>query len=775
MHRTSRRTFVKGLAATGLLGGLGLWRAPAWALAGPGQQNLLAGDSFDLFIGETPVNLSGSPATAMTINGSLPGPTLRWREGDNVTLRVRNRLAEDTSIHWHGIILPANMDGVPGLSFEGIAPGGLYEYRFKVRQNGTYWYHSHSGLQEQAGVYGALVIDAREPEPFSYDRDYVVLLSDWSDEKPQRILAKLKKQSDYYNFHKRTVGDFIDDVSANGWAATLADRKMWAEMKMSPTDLADVSGYTYTYLLNGQPPDGNWTGLFRPGEKLRLRFVNASAMSYFDVRIPGLKMTVVAADGQHVEPVSVDELRIAVAETYDVIVEPGGERAYTLFAQSMDRSGYARGTLALAEGLSAPVPTPDPRPLIGMDDMGMGGMDHGAMGHGAATRPASEMDHSKMSGMDMNGMDHSKMAGMDMSGMDHSKMAGMDMNGMDHSKMAGMDMNGMDHSKMAGMDMNGMDHSKMAGMDMNGMDHSKMAGMDMNGMDHSKMAGMDMNGMDHSKMAGMDMNGMDHSKMAGMDMNGMDHSKMAGMDMSGMDHSKMAGMDMNGMDHSKMAGMDMNGMDHSKMAGMDMNGMDHSKMAGMDMNGMDHSRMGMGAMPMQSHPASEDGNPLVDMQTMTPTPKLADPGLGLRDNGRRVLTYADLRSRFADPDGREPGRTIELHLTGHMEKFAWSFDGIKFSDAEPLRLTYGERLRIVLVNDTMMTHPIHLHGMWSDLEDEQGNFLVRKHTIDMPPGTRRSYRVTADALGRWAYHCHLLFHMEMGMFREVRVDEGDNA
>ncbi|MCG0369099.1 copper resistance system multicopper oxidase [Pseudomonas aeruginosa] len=710
MHRTSRRTFVKGLAATGLLGGLGLWRAPAWALAGPGQQNLLAGDSFDLFIGETPVNLSGSPATAMTINGSLPGPTLRWREGDNVTLRVRNRLAEDTSIHWHGIILPANMDGVPGLSFEGIAPGGLYEYRFKVRQNGTYWYHSHSGLQEQAGVYGALVIDAREPEPFSYDRDYVVLLSDWSDEKPQRILAKLKKQSDYYNFHKRTVGDFIDDVSANGWAATLADRKMWAEMKMSPTDLADVSGYTYTYLLNGQPPDGNWTGLFRPGEKLRLRFVNASAMSYFDVRIPGLKMTVVAADGQHVEPVSVDELRIAVAETYDVIVEPGGERAYTLFAQSMDRSGYARGTLALAEGLSAPVPTPDPRPLIGMDDMGMGGMDHGAMGHGAATRPASEMDHSKMSGMDMNGMDHSKMAGMDMSGMDHSKMAGMDMNGMDHSKMAGMDMNGMDHSKMAGMDMNGMDHSKMAGMDMNGMDHSKMAGMDMNGMDHSKMAGMDMNGMDHSKMAGMDMNGMDHSKMAGM-----------------------------------------------------------------DMNGMDHSRMGMGAMPMQSHPASEDGNPLVDMQTMTPTPKLADPGLGLRDNGRRVLTYADLRSRFADPDGREPGRTIELHLTGHMEKFAWSFDGIKFSDAEPLRLTYGERLRIVLVNDTMMTHPIHLHGMWSDLEDEQGNFLVRKHTIDMPPGTRRSYRVTADALGRWAYHCHLLFHMEMGMFREVRVDEGDNA
>jgi CopA family copper-resistance protein len=406
-------------------------------------------------------------------------------------------------------------------------------------------------------------------------------------------MAKLKKQSDYYNRHKRTVGDFIDDVSENGWAATLADRKMWAEMKMSPTDLADVSGATYTYLLNGQAPDGNWTGLFQPGEKIRLRFINGSAMSYFDVRIPGLKLTVVAADGLPVEPVNVDEFRIAVAETYDVLVEPASREAYTIFAQSMDRSGYARGTLAVREGLSAPEPEPDPRPLISMADMGM---DHGSMGHGA------------------------------MAGMDHSQMAGMD-------------------------------------------------------------------------------------------------------------HSQMAGMD-----HSAMAGMD-----HGQMAGT--------------------------GSQMQAHPASETDNPLVDMQTMTPVPKLADPGIGLRDNGRKVLTYADLRSTFADPDGREPGRTIELHLTGHMERFAWSFDGIKFSDAEPLRLKYGERLRITLVNDTMMTHPIHLHGMWSDLEDEAGNFLVRKHTLDIPPGSRRSYRVTADALGRWAYHCHLLFHMEMGMFREVRVDE----
>ncbi len=421
--KTTRRSFVKGLAATGLLGGLGMWRAPVWAVTSPGQPNVLTGTDFDLYIGELPVNITGAARTAMAINGSLPGPILRWREGDTVTLRVRNRLKQDTSIHWHGIILPANMDGVPGLSFHGIAPDGMYEYKFKVHQNGTYWYHSHSGFQEQVGVYGALVIDAKDPEPFTYDRDYVVMLSDWTDEDPARVMSKLKKQSDYYNFHKRTVGDFVDDVSEKGWSAAVADRKMWAEMKMSPTDLADVSGHTYTYLMNGQAPNGNWTGIFKPGEKIRLRFINGSAMTYFDVRIPGLKMTVVAADGQYVKPVSIDEFRIAVAETYDVIVEPENEQAYTIFAQSMDRTGYSRGTLAVREGLQAPVPAVDPRPLISMSDMGM---DHGSMGG---------MDHGSMAGMD-----HSKMAGMDhgsMAGMDHSKMAGMDhgsMAGMDHSK-----------------------------------------------------------------------------------------------------------------------------------------------------------------------------------------------------------------------------------------------------------------------------------------------------------------------------------------------------
>ncbi|MBV4542011.1 copper resistance system multicopper oxidase [Pseudomonas vlassakiae] len=562
LRNPTRRTFVKGLGAATTLAGLGLWRPLAQASDG----RELAGQHFELSIGQTPVNITGRPRTALTINGSLPGPLLRWREGDTVTLRVRNRLEQDTSIHWHGILLPANMDGVPGLSFAGIAPGGEYLYQFTLRQSGTYWYHSHSGLQEQAGVYGAIVIEPRAPEPHAYQRDHVLLFSDWSDQAPEALLATLKKQSDAFNYHKRTLGDFVTDVADNGWGATVDERLAWARMRMNPTDLADISAASYTYLLNGQPPGGNFTCLFQPGETVRLRLINASAMTYFDFRIPGLTLTVIAADGLPVTPVTVDELRIAVAETYDVLVTVGDLPAYTLFAQSMDRSGYARGTLARASGLQAAVPEPDPRPVLSMADMG-----HGHM--------------------------------------------------------------------------------------------------------------------------------------------------------AAMDHGNMAGMD------------------HASMSSM------------------------------QGHPASESGNPLVDMQTMAPRANLADPGIGLRDNGRRVLTYADLRSPYPDPDGREPSRDIELHLTGHMERFAWSFDGVKFSDAAPLRLAYGERVRITLVNDTMMTHPIHLHGMWSDLEDEHGRFLVRKHTVDMPPGSRRSYRVTADALGRWAYHCHLLYHMETGMFREVRVDE----
>jgi CopA family copper-resistance protein len=591
--------FVKGLAAGGAVAGLGLWPAPAWAQPAPRKPTgELSGTNFDLSIGETPVNFTGKPRIAYTVNGSLPAPVLRWREGSRVTLRVANTLTdEDASIHWHGILLPANMDGVPGISFHGIRPGEHYLYQFDVRQAGTYWYHSHSGFDEQKGVYGAIVIDPAEPSPVQSDREHVVLLSDWTDEDPRRIFAKLKKQSDYFNFNKRTVGDFFRDVRARGLPATLADRRMWGEMRMNPTDLADVTGHTYTYLMNGTTPAGNWTGLFTPGERVRLRFINGSAQSYFDVRIPGLKLTVVAADGQYIRPVEVDEFRIATAETYDVIVEPSGQDAFTIFAQSMDRTGYAAGTLAVRAGLQAPVPALDPPQLLTMADMGHGGMDaHAGHDMPAQPEPAKPAD------------------------------------------------------------------------------------------------------------------------------------PHAGHNMPAQPPAKPA----------------------DPHAGHDM------------------PAMGGG---MQTHPETENGNPLVDMQAMNPMPRLDDPGVGLRGNGRRVLTYADLRSLFDDPDGRSPSRTIELHLTGHMEKFAWSFDGVKFSEAEPIRLKYGERVRLVLVNDTMMSHPIHLHGMWSDLENEQGEFIVRKHTVDMPPGTKRSYRIRADALGRWAFHCHLLYHMESGMFREVRVEE----
>jgi CopA family copper-resistance protein len=440
----------------------------------------------------------------------------------------------------------------------------------------------------------------------------------------------LKKRSDYYNFGRRTVGDFLRDVRTRGLKPTFADRRMWGEMRMNPTDLADVSGYTYTYLMNGMPPAANWSGRFAPGERVRLRFINGSAMSYFDVRIPGLKMTVVAADGQYVHPVTVDEFRIATAETYDVIVEPSGQDAFTIFAQSNDRTGFAAGTLAVREGLRAPLPALDPRPMLTMADMGHGGMDHGP-GHdiGAAQNPPASAQ---------------------------------------------------------------------------------------------------------SQPA---------DPHAG-------HGAPAEPPPADPHAGHGAAPQPATPDPHAGHTMPQQPAPQDPHAGHTMPG---------------------GNAGLQQHPPSENGNPLVDMQTMAPTSRLDDPGIGLRGNGRHVLTYADLRSLFDDPDGRDPGRTIELHLTGHMERFAWSFNGIKFADAEPIRLTYGERLRIVLVNDTMMTHPIHLHGMWSDIEDDAGRFHVRKHTVDMPPGTKRSYRVTADALGRWAYHCHLLFHMESGMFREVRVDE----
>ncbi|WP_255519860.1 copper resistance system multicopper oxidase [Cupriavidus sp. IK-TO18] len=599
-----RRRFVQGLVAGGVVAGLaGLGGASALAgtphrataAAAAGTAPVLRGTEFDLVIGESLVNFTGKPMVATTINGMLPGPTLRWREGDTVTIRVTNRLREATSIHWHGIILPFEMDGVPGISFAGIAPGETFTYRFKVAQQGSYWYHSHSGFQEMTGVYGGIVIDpAAGREHGHADRDHTVLLSDWTDEDPMRVLTKLKVQSDYYNYNQPTAVDFFRDAARDGMKQALDKRRMWNQMRMSPTDLADLSGATLTYLTNGVTPAGNWTGLFRRGETVRLRFINGSGNTFYDVRIPGLKLRVVQADGQDLEPVTVDEFRFGPGETCDVVVAPQDD-AYTIFAQSIDRTGYARGTLAVREGLSAPVPALDKPEWLTMADM-MG--DMGGMGHGGA--------------------------------------------------------------------------------------------------------------------------------------HGMDHGSMHGM--AAMNHGAMPGMD--------------------------------------------HSQHGMAAMPAEAslkvpskaarHARTEYGAG-TDMRVDTARTNLDDPGIGLRNNGRRVLTLADQHTIGGPMDPRGPGREVELHLTGNMERYTWSFDGVEFGKSTPIYFKHGERLRVILHNDTMMTHPMHLHGMWSELEAPDGSFQARRHTIPVQPAQRISFLVTADALGRWAWHCHLMMHMDAGMFREVVV------
>lgn len=554
----------------------------AWAAMRPPAE--LSGTDFHLQIGAREVSFTGRRRTATAVNGQIPAPLLRWREGDAVTLRVTNRLPVPTSIHWHGVLVPSDMDGVPGLSFAGIAPGETFAYRFRVHQSGTYWYHSHSGFQEQTGLYGPIVIEPRGGAPRRAERDYTVLLSDWTDTDPERLYRLLKVDSEYFNFGRRTLGDFFSDARKEGLRRALDDRLMWGRMRMDPRDLADVSGYAYTYLMNGATPADNWTGLYRRGERVRLRFINGSAMSFFDVRIPGLDLKVIAADGQDVEPVTVEEFRFGSGEVLDVIVEPRDDRAYTIFAQSLDRSGYARGTLAPRPGLQAQVPPLDPRPLLARVDMGM-----------AERMPA-------------------------------------------------------------------MDGAAIG------------AGEGAGGM--GRMSGM-------GGMRGM-------SGMSGM-------SGMKGMSGAG---------------------------------------------------GMS----GMGAMG-----------------GMSLSTRLDDPGVGLRGNGRRVLTYADLHTLGGPIDRREASREIEVRLTGDMRRFIWSLDDRKFSQSEPLRLDYGERVRLTLVNETMMNHPMHLHGLWSEVLSAQGEFLVRKQTVTVQPGQRIAYDVSANALGRWAYHCHLLYHMAAGMFREVLV------
>lgn len=520
----------------------------------------------------------------MVINGSLPGPLLRLREGETVTIRVANEMDETASIHWHGVVVPYDMDGVPGVSFPGIAPRETFIYRFTLRQSGTYWYHSHSGNQEQSGVYGPLVIDPVEADPVTFDREHVVMLSDWTFEDPKQVLAKLKKLASYYNFKQRTVADFFRDVSSDGWGATLSDRLMWGRMRMDPTDIADVTGYTYTYLINGRSPELNWTALFQAGERVRLRFINAAAMTHFDVRIPGLEMTLVQADGQNVHPVAVEEFRIAPAETYDMIVQPPREEAYTIFAETMDRSGYAAASLAPRAGMRAPIPPRRQRPLRTVADMGMA-----SESMGAETGGLPDADKGKA-------------------------------------------------------------------------------------------------------------------------------PSMPGMDMPGEAQSGVP----------RVAVPAMHGPDH------------HGP-----------------------------GNSMV---AMMPVSRLGEPGTGLAGTDRRVLVYTDLRGLTPAEDQREPEREIELHLTGNMERQMWSIDGKKYSEArEPIPFRYGERLRVTLVNDTMMDHPMHLHGMWMVLDNGAGAHMPYKHTINVKPGEKLSFIVTPDEHGPFAFHCHLFFHMELGMFRVVSV------
>jgi CopA family copper-resistance protein len=600
-----RRDFLHSSLLVG--GALG-WQAllPAWAQSGAlnTQAGLpaLQGNDFDLTVAAARSAIAGKRARHITLNGQFPAPLLRWREGEAVTLRVHNALDEPTSIHWHGILLPWQMDGVPGVSFPGIAPGETFTYRIPVKQAGTYWYHSHSGLQEQIGHYGPLIIDPREPEPYTYDREYVVMLSDWSAESPERVFSKLKKMSASYNYQQRTVGDFFRDVQAGGFDAALADRMMWGDMRMSPTDLADVTGATYTYLVNGHSPAENWTALFAPGERIRLRFINASAMSIFNVRIPGLPLTVVQADGLNVQPVETDEFQIGTAETYDVIVEPRDDRAYAIYAESNDRFGYAAATLAPRAGMQAEVPALRPRPLLTMKDMGM---DHGASPDTALAPAAATTDHSAHIQGGITPEPSAQTGGL-----------------------------------------------------------------------------------------------------------------VTPEPSAQADHS--------------------------------------SHTEGPQVH---NHAMGPGVASIATNPVN----------------RLHERPLGLENEAHRVLVYTDLRSLAPLPDLRAPERELELHLTANMERYMWSFDGLKFSEVNgPIPLVLGERVRLTFVNDTMMPHPVHLHGMFFDVVTDAGDQRQRKHTLVLKPGEKASVDVTADAPGDWAFHCHLLYHMHAGMMRVFAVGEAQS-
>lgn len=622
----TRREFLRrsALAAAGgaalINPGRGFAGGDAPSAGVPSELDATSPNGIDLFLERQRLRVGDRIGEAITINGSIPGPVIRMQEGRDALIRVHNRMpSESTSIHWHGLILPFTMDGVPGISFDGIASGETFTYRFPVRQNGTYWYHSHTGLQEQLGHYGQLILEPAGRDPVGFDVEHSIVLSDWTFQDPHTVARNLKTIDGYYNFQRPTVVNLDDQMRAEDatLGEVIANRLRWQWMRMDPTDIADITSATYTYLMNGHAPEENWTAIAQPGQRVRLRIVNASTMTYYDFRIDGLPMTVVQADGQNVQPVEVDELRVAVAETYDVIVELPDERAYTIFAETMDRSGYARGTLASRVGEAGPIPKRRRRPMRGMADMGMvmeGGMHD----------------------------------------------------------------------------------------------------------------------------AGMSMDGMNGAAMP--------DDGMSGMDMSG---SARAGESVASATDS------MHAHDSGSMGR--------------------HASGTLTALPVEGLPdriahGPDTHGPGSIVMARTAYRRLDDPGIGLGRDGRRVLTYRQLRCLTTPQDRRPPERQFDLHLTGNMAQYIWGFDGKKWSESEMIRFQYGERLRINMINDTMMSHPIHLHGMWMDLYTG-GDYAEgpRKHTVNVQPAELLTVDISADAPGQWAFHCHLLYHMEMGMFRTVAV------
>ena len=661
--------------------------------------------TYDLVIDRQKVEVEpGRKDMAITLNGGITGPVLRFTEGEMATIRVTNHLKETTSIHWHGLLVPGSKDGSPGFNgFAGIKPGETYTYTFNLRQTGTYWYHAHSATQEQAGQYGALIIDPKSGSDIALkaDRDQVVLLSEHTRTDPERILRNLKGDSGYYNFTKRTTPEFFRDVGKFGLKKTLADRRAWNTMRMDPTDIADVGNYTL--LVNGLPSDRNPSFYFTPGEKVRLRIINGSAMSFMDVRMPGMTMTVVAADGRSVEPVKVDEFRIGVAETYDVVVEPKDDRAYPLWVETLDRKASVLAALAPRDGMTVAAPAPRPRQVLLMSEMGsMGGM---AMGG----KPGKTADG---------------MAGMDMGAAKASPAA------KPTEAMAGMDMSG---GSMAGMDMGPAKAAAAKPVD-------TMAGMDMSG---GSMPGMDMG---PAKSA---------AAMPGMDMGGQNTAMAPTSPPIELVGSAVVASQ--GGLRSPFPKVDY-GMGADTTAPM--NGM---AMSDGGMPGMTGSSDNMAGMPGMSKPAlaregDTDGSGRV-FGWATGAPY-----------GARVLSVRDLRSLTPQHDVRKPSRDIVIKVSGNMERYIWTLNGAKFGDAPPIKVDFGERVRITFVNETMMAHPMHLHGMFFQVENGQPmDRLPDKNVVTIAPGKTQSILLTADEAGEWPLHCHLLYHMESGMMQKLVV------